>query len=452
MVEAFKRHLAKTKLVPPGTATLVATSGGVDSVVLCHLFQLAGLPFTIAHCNFQLRGEDSNLDEAFVEELAAELKVPCFSVKFETEQYARANKLSIQEAARSLRYEWFEQIRQTAGCQQIATAHHLDDSLETLLFNLTKGCGLRGLHGIPAKNGRVIRPLLFAEKKQILAFSTLNHIAYRDDNSNESDKYSRNLLRHHVVPVLQKINPGLQQTAKETMDRLLEAEQLMDIALASITEDIFEKRSDEWQINLDRLRPYPAQATILFELLKPFGFNNDQVGQIQQSIGNQPGKRFYAPPYQLVVDRTLIIISKQENAGGVIISIGAASANYPLPDGGEIRLSLPLELPPSLDQGPAIAYLDFERLSFPLTLRHWRAGDVFQPIGMHGRHQKLQDFFSNLKLSLLEKERVWVLESGGEIAWVVGMRLDERFKVTDMTNQAVKMEYLPNNKDKTLLI
>jgi len=442
MVDQFHKYIASQNLLNAGQKTLVATSGGVDSVLLCHLFKSSGLPFAIAHCNFQLRGEDSDNDESFVKTLAATLQVGFHTTRFDTQLFAEQNKASIQQAARALRYVWLEDIRQQAGFQYIATAHHLDDSIETLLYNFSKGCGLRGLHGIFPKNGHLIRPLLFATKRELLAFAEGEYIEYREDASNLTDKYNRNLLRHHVVPVFERINPAFQRVAGETIERLRESELLYDFALQKIQDDVVEKRQNEWHIDLQKLHSYPAPSTVLFELLKPHGFNNDQVKNILQSIDNQPGSIFEAPPARLLVDRFFLILSLGENHVGVIEMPGIPSTPIELPTGASLGLRLhasqPAATPPA---SPNTAWLDADKLEWPLRLRHWQPGDAFCPLGMGGKHQKLQDFFSNNKLSRFEKERVWLLESGGKIAWVVGMRLDERYKVTPATKTLIQLDY-----------
>lgn len=441
MIVNFQKYLASQNLLATGGKTLVATSGGVDSVVLCHLFLEAGLPFAIAHCNFQLRGEASDADAVFVKKLADEFRVDFYATRFETSNFAEQNKLSTQQAARELRYKWLEETRQLADCQHIATAHHLDDSIETVFYNFTKGCGLRGLHGIPPVNGHVIRPLLFATKKDILEFAKQEEIEYREDASNLTDKYSRNLLRHLVVPVFEQINPSFQKTAGENIERLREAELLFDFALQKIMADVVDKRPDEWHIDLQKLLAYPAPTTVLFEVLKPFGFNNDQVQNILQSADNQPGSVFYAR-CPLLVDRSFLILSFGEKAGGVLEFQVMPEGAIQLPDGAQLTFTSHSRLPDDLNAGPNTAWLDAAALKLPLRLRHWQPGDVFCPLGMGGKRQKLQDFFSNNKLSRFEKDRVWLLESGGEIAWVLGWRMDERFKVTEATKNSLRLDYV----------
>lgn len=442
MVEAFQKFITKEKLLGVGQRTLIAASAGVDSTVLCHLFFQSGLPFVVAHCNFQLRGTASDEDEIFVEKLAKNLRADFHSTCFDTVGFAEKNKLSIQQAARQLRYEWLDNIRQLADCQHVATAHHLDDSIETVLYNFVKGCGLRGLHGIFPKKCHLIRPLLFATKQEIFDFATAEGIAWQEDESNQSDKYNRNKIRQHVVPVFEKINPAFQKTAGETIGRLREAEELYDFALQTITASVVEKQGESLLIDLQKLHSYPAPATVLFEVLKPCGFNNDQVGQILQSAENQPGKLFHSPTHRLLVDRDFLIVNIGETDEKNLKIEVDSDAVTEVP-GAKFKLTMAPEPPAHFPKEANFAWLDAEKLTFPLTLRHWQAGDFFCPLGMGGRRQKLQDFFSNHKISRFDKEKIWLLESGGEIAWVVGMRLDERFKVTQQTKAFLRIDFSP---------
>lgn len=444
MLERFIQFISQEKLIVPGEQTLLAASAGVDSSVLCDLFLKAGWPFVLAHCNFQLRGTDSEEDEFFVRKMAEQAGAPFVSTRFDTLDFAKKNRLSIQEAARHLRYEWLEQMRQQTDCQHIATAHHLDDSIETVLVNFARGCGIRGFHGILPRNGRLIRPLLFAYKKEIQEFASVEGIPFREDLSNQEDKYTRNKIRLQTVPVFEKINPSFQKSAATTIGLLREAEQLFDFAIQTIREKVMQQEGSQWKIDAAQLLSYPAPSTVLYELLRPFGFDGEQVVQILQSIENQPGKLFQSDGWHLLSDRFFLILKRQENVGGGQIISAIPIFPMLLSDGSRLNFRLENGPPATFPQDPNTAWLDFDQLTFPLTLRHWQHGDVFQPIGLGGHRQKLQDFFSDRKLSRFEKEKVWLLESNGAIAWVVGMRLDERFKVSTRTKRCLVVHFQNN--------
>lgn len=435
MLERFKQYISEEKLIESGEKTLLAASAGVDSTVLCHLFQAAKLPFAIAHCNFQLRGADSEGDALFVKNLAAQFEVPFVSTSFDTLFFAKNNKLSVQEAARQLRYEWIEKMRPQLKCSHIATAHHLDDSIETVLFNFARGCGIRGMHGILPHNGRIIRPLLFATKSEILEFAKNQNISFREDVSNLKDKYSRNKIRLQAIPVFEKINPSFQKSAAASIERLRQTAQLLDFAVQTIRQKVLHQQGDEWTLDIAALRSYPALPTVLYELLLPFGFNAAQVGGILQSMDRQPGQRFDSQDWCLLSDRSFLFLKKREPQTEEIMIPALPSAPVELPNGSHLLFRLEKGPPPTFPPDPKLAWLDLDTLSFPLKLRHWQQGDSFLPLGMSGRRQKLQDFFSNRKLSRFEKEKVWLLESGGAIAWVIGLRLDERFKITATTKR-----------------
>ncbi|HFA50911.1 MAG TPA: tRNA lysidine(34) synthetase TilS [Bacteroidetes bacterium] len=447
MKERFLKYIADNRLFAEGEKTLIAASAGVDSTVLCHLFRQCGLPFAIAHCNFKLRGEASDGDEIFIKKLAEGFGVPFHLAHFDTEKYAAENKQSIQLAARNLRYRFFEKTRQAAGYQYIATAHHLDDSIETMLFNFAKGCGIRGLRGILPKNGRIVRPLLFATKKEISAFAKKEGIAFREDASNLADKYSRNKIRQHIIPVFEKINPAFQSNAGGTLERLKEVEALYFHAVNSIKEGILSVESDiaeqlgNFKIDNKKLLASPAPSSVLYEILSPFGFNNSQVRQMLKSIGTQPGSVFSSASHRLLVDRSFLILQKKEKAGGVKqIHPNDRKAET---ENGILILKKTGKKAAAFSPDPNTAQLDFDKLEWPLILRHWREGDIFQPLGMGGRHKKLQDYFTDEKMSRFQKEKTLVLESGGKICWIVGKRIDERFKIAESTRHCLVVEFLP---------
>jgi tRNA(Ile)-lysidine synthase len=442
MLTAFESYMAQNRLLQPGERALLAVSGGVDSMAMCRLFQLAKRPFAVAHCNFQLRGAASVEDEAFVAAWAKAAGVPFYSVRFATADFAEKNKLSIQEAARKLRYEWLFEIAQQADCQRIATAHHLDDSLETALYNFVKGCGLRGLHGILPARGNRIRPLLFATKRQVSEFAVSENLEWREDASNLTDKYNRNKIRRYVMPVLEGINPAFQTTGAATLKRLREAEALYDFALRQLHATMVKKEGDLQKMDTTLLLASPAPATVLYEWLKPFGFNRSRVENILQSLENQPGSVFESPGFRLWTDRRQLVLAPVKAVSNTHLVRTENDVPLALED-GIFTLQIAKGIPVNFASDPFTAYLDADRVQFPLTLRRWRAGDSFCPLGMGGKHQKLQDFFSGRKLSVPEKERVWLLESGGEVCWVVGMRLDERFKVAAGTKQHLAAHFEP---------
>lgn len=430
MLNNFQHFISEKELFQNNEKVLLAVSGGVDSVVLCHLFHQAKFNFGIAHCNFQLRGKESDADAIFVKNLAQELQAPFFEIAFETNKYVEENKVSVQVAARDLRYDWFKKISAENDFQYIATAHHLDDSLETILYNFTKGCGIRGLHGILPKTNNVIRPLLFSHKKEILHFAKEHKIAFREDASNATDKYARNNIRHHVIPALEKINPSLPKTVGENIHRLQETEQLFNYAITLLQKEISEQRGEQLFIHLKKLKATPAPSTLLFEVLQPFSFNNHQVSQMIASIGHQAGAIFYSHTHQVLLDRDFFIAKKitQTTDNHIFIHKNNTQITFPA---GQLSFEIKNTLPDFSQKEKHIAHFDLEKITFPLTLRKWKAGDYFHPIGMNGQRKKVKKFLIDLKLNRFEKESVWVLESGGEICWVIGIRMDERFKILE---------------------
>jgi tRNA(Ile)-lysidine synthase len=443
MRERMLKFIEKNELLPTGSKTLIAASAGLDSTVLCHLFREAGLEFGVAHCNFQLRGTASDEDEQFVKILAGELGVPFFSIKFKTEEYARSAGQSIQMAARELRYDWLRDIAREAGYQKIATAHHLNDSVETVLYNFAKGCGIRGLHGILPDSEGLIRPLLFATKIELEEYARKHQINFREDASNLTDKYARNKIRHRVVPVLEELNPSFLQNAGETIQRMREAESVYHLFFEQLRDAAVNGSGGTVVIDKNKLRFPGTQTTVLYEMLRPYGFNGGQAAQIGDRMWGQPGAIFHSPTHRLLVERENLVLEPlgQPVAEGVTVGEDLKTVRLP---GGEFHFTLKQKPPATFPDDPNVAWFDYDRLTFPLKLRHWQPGDVFQPLGMNGRHQKLQDFFSNHKLSRFAKDRVWILESNGEICWVAGLRPDERVKVTPGTVRCLEARIIPS--------
>jgi len=424
MVKDFKEFISKNALLKKGENTLLAVSGGRDSIVLCELFYKSKLPFAIVHCNFQLRGKEANDDEVFVKKLSAKYKVKFFSKRYKTEKFAEENKLSIQEAARVLRYNWFEEIRKKNGFDFIATAHHKDDELETFFINLSRGTGIAGLHGILPKRGTLIRPLLFATRNQIDEFVTTNKLKFREDSSNASDKYLRNKIRHKILPLFEEINPSFRKTLSEEISRLSDVEKVYNHFISENEKGILHKNT----ISISALKKSTFPHVLLYEILKKYKFNSEVSEEVFLSLNSGSGKIFFSPTYRLVKDRDFLIITEIESDSDKdVFFIFKEMKNLSQPiklDFSVVANSADFSIP----KDTAIACLDFDKLQFPLEIRKWEKGDFFYPLGMN-KKKKLSDFFTDLKLSIPEKENTWLLCSGGNIVYVSGKRIDERYKV-----------------------
>lgn len=439
MIEQFKVFCQNNRLASQDATTLIALSGGLDSVVLCKLFSLVQWPFAIAHCNFKLRGDESNEDEQFCRTLAQTYQVPFYSIQFDTLQIATQQKESIQVAARNLRYNWLEQIRSEHQYATIATAHHNNDRIETFLYNFTKGTGIRGLRSIPAINGKIIRPLLFSSKEAMVAFAKTHKLQYREDSSNATSKYNRNKIRLEVIPVLKEINPNLENTALRNFDHLKDLEQIYYWAIKKWQTQILEETTTGFKIDLKKLMASPAPSSILYELIEPFGFNNNQVENILTDHKVNSGTQFLSSSHLLLINRDELVIESSNKKQLELIEIvqGQSSLNT---DNLQFSFQWNLSKPDQFPTQKNSALIDHDKLKFPLILRRWQTGDTFCPLGMNGQQQKLKDFFVNTKLSRFEKEKVWLLVSDNKICWVVGYRLDERYKITDDTKEVLQIE------------
>ena len=433
MLEQFLNHIEQNELCDKSDAILLAVSGGVDSMAMLYLFREAGFRIGVAHCNFQLRGKESDADEDFVRLVCKELDVPFFFRQFETEAYAWENTLSIQMAARELRYAWFEELLIKNNYGRLATGHHFDDSIETILLNLTRGSATDGLAGIPLKNGNVIRPLLFATRKQIEKYASMKGLVWREDLSNLTDDYQRNFIRHQVVPKLKELNPSLEVTWQSGIEKIYGDLALLHHAYGEWKKQFITEAVDRISIHKDAFASFPRGGSLLWRYIKTFGFNFEQAKEIISSLHGQPGKRFLSSSHLLVVDRELLIITTlQHDWKEVAIEKGQSEAVL---GPWQLRMETIQQLPDLINENEA--YLEESMLSFPLTWRKWKAGDSFFPLGMDHK-KKLSDFFIDKKVSMADKDVVTILESDGKIVWVAGHRIDDKFKVKSKTTSVLK--------------
>jgi tRNA(Ile)-lysidine synthase len=433
----FNKHWAQTfpQFSKDGHFVL-AVSGGADSVVLAHLLKGAGINFEIAHCNFKLRGAESDRDEAFVKNLAVSIDVPFSCKHFDTEVYATAHKISIQEAARDLRYAWFATFNTI-----VITAHHANDNIETVFMHLCRGTGIAGLTGIePYKvNERLLRPLLIFHKQEIIDYAKELDIAFVEDSSNASDKYTRNFFRHQVLPAVQEVYPQAEHSILHTIKHLREVSEVYKAAMQKIVSKLQFINGNEIHIPVLIWQKAKPQDTITFEMLYPYGFTAAQMPEAIKMLSAHNGAVLISPTHRLIKNRNWMILAPLAAANHtsvVVVEQNDVSVNFP---GGTLGLqtSSP-NLPEASDNNTCM--LDAATLQFPLILRPAATGDYFYPLGMQ-KKKKLSKFFIDQKLSKTAKEKVWVLVSNNRIAWVIGYRIDNRFKLTPASTTAVKFTF-----------
>lgn len=444
MIRQFRQFIKSESLFSAGDRILVAVSGGVDSVVLCRLMSDAGYMFGIAHCNFSLRDNESDEDEKFVASLAAHYKVPFFATRFDTQITAREQGLSVQMAARSLRYAWFDQVCTEHGYRCVATAHHLSDQAETFFINLLRGTGIAGLHGILPLQGKVVRPLLFATRSEIMEFARSEKLEWREDSSNINTKYLRNQLRHEVLPAIERIDSDFARNLESTIRRLRGTEAIYRQKIEEGRNDLLEHTENGDRILISYLLEFEPVETWLFEILRQYDFSEAVTREIALSLDGTERKVFYSLSHRVLRDRDYLLIEKNEGtsslsdaeylvykAGDSIVSAAPVQITFRCVDADGFRLP----------EKQNIACFDHDKLRFPLVLRHWRKGDRMVPLGMKGS-KKLSDIFIDQKLSQAEKKSMWLLCSGKDIIWLAGMRIDARFRITGNTKNILVAEIM----------
>ncbi len=434
MLEKLQNHIYQNFPFLDNKKLIIATSGGLDSMVLLHLFQELKQEIGIAHCNFQLRGLESFGDQNFIQDYAKQHNIPIFVTQFDTENFAKDYKLSTQVAARNLRYDWFYELLDLENYDFILTAHHADDNLETFIINLSRGTGLDGLVGIPTQNDKIIRPLLIFSRQEIEDYAVQNKIKWREDSSNTSDKYLRNKIRHHLVPLLKDLNPNFLESFQKTQNYLQESQSMVEDATIMIYQQIAIEKENNIHFDLLKLKTLPNYKSYLYEWLQEFGFTawND----IYDLVYGQTGKQIFSEEYKLIKNRDFLILSP-------INFVNELEQKFWV-EKNQVEVKVPLKL--SFCKVADISevsnrsiFVDEDKLLFPLEIRKWNEGDIFLPFGMNGKSKKVSKFFKDEKLSILEKENIWILTSDNQTVWIIGMRQDERFKIENTTKNKLQI-------------
>ncbi|WP_408940565.1 tRNA lysidine(34) synthetase TilS [Flavobacterium sp.] len=412
-----------------GKRLFLAVSGGIDSMVLLDLFHQLDYEIEVLHCNFSLRNTESDGDEEFVRSFCEAKSIPVHIQKFDTNKFAEDSKLSIQLAARKLRYDWFYSQLAKKNFDYILTAHHLDDNLETFLINFTRGTGLEGLTGIPAQNDKIIRPLLPFSREEIEKYASETNLKWREDSSNASDKYFRNKIRHNVVPVLKELNSGLLSSFQNTLENLNQSQSLVEDASNLVYENVIQEEGNQLKININELLKHSNFKAYLFQWLKDFEFTawND----IYELVTAQSGKQVFSDSFMVLKDRDYLIVSPREDKD---------TQEYEIGEGFETPIKFSFcNVIHITNVNSDCIFVDEDALQFPLTIRKWKEGDYFYPIGMQGK-KKLSKYYKDEKYSLIDKLNQWILCSNNQIVWVVGKRQDDRFKITKNTKNKLQIK------------
>lgn len=439
MLRRIVRFVETNKLFKRKDKILVAVSGGLDSILLLHFLNLMEVNCAVAHCNFELRGKESDGDSDFVESIASDYGFPFHKINFDTKNIAKESSASIEMAARDLRYNWFSSLCEKYSYDFVAVGHHADDVSETFLINACRGTGIHGLTGIKAKMGNVIRPLLQFSRKELLLYAEKENIRFRNDSTNAETDYVRNKIRHQVLPVLEKINPSIRNTISDNIRNLLEVEKIYNAVIQKKKIEFIHEKNDSFYISVKKLLDFESPSSFLYEFLKDYGFHNREIYNIADSLNSISGKIFYSSSHQVLRDREYLILTEIKECD---------EKEYLLHEIEDISVPIKMKIKEYLlpenfkfSRNNNIVCLDFDKLTFPLLLRRWKEGDSFRPIGMKGR-KKMSDFFIDQKFSLSEKENAWILTSKNKIVWLVGHRIDDSFKITNSTKKIIQFDLL----------
>ena len=439
MLDDFTKYIEENHLFGKNDRILLAVSGGIDSMVMAHLFLAAGYKTGIAHCNFCLRPQESDKDEDLVRVFASENKIPFYSIRFKTRAYAREHGISTQMAARELRYEWFEKIRTEMGFDFVSVAHNLNDNIETLLINLIRGTGIAGLTGMRPVSNRIVRPLLFATRIRIADYRDLQKVRFREDKSNSETTYTRNKIRHLVVPVLKEINPSVEETLNETAGRLAGINEFVSSHIGSLRDRVSTVKDADTIFRINELRGFLQNSTVLFELFRPYGITGSLIKDLIKVLNGKTGGQIYTHSHRLLKNREeLIIVPLQKMPRDYEIKINKITDFLDIPCIVSVEI---VEVDPGfkIPDDPCVAFLDLDKVIFPMLIRSWQTGDYFFPLGME-KKKKLSDYFIDLKYPLTRKENTLILESVGNIVWIIGERIDNRFRITGSTTRSLRIE------------
>ncbi len=444
MIKAFQNFLESIVVRNEDNTYLLAISGGIDSMVMLKLFQNTELKFAVANINFKLRDDESDKDSRFVLDYCLENNIQIFQKEFDTASFSKEKKISTQMAARDLRYKWFEEIAIKNNFNYIAIAHHLDDQTETFLINLIRGTGISGMHGMAKQKAKIIRPLLFTTREKIDQFAKSNNIPFREDSSNASDKYQRNYIRHHILPHLYELRHNFSESLNQSLSYLKDMEEFADIHIKKEVDGLIKTtESGNKSINIKDLLKHSSHKLILYYSLKDFNFNNEHIVDILRLINNnESGKRIQSSSHQLIIERETLVLEELNGDNSTKTSLWLKNAEDPRWQENFIRTHFPFEGNYKLNDSN-FAFIDFDKLQFPLEIRSWQEGDYFQPFGMKGK-KKLSDFFIDQKFSTADKRNTLLLCSGKKIVWIIGHRIDDRFAINEKTNRIIKLEYYGN--------